>query len=77
MNNPAEFDPHGSYDVICDGVKVAELNQRRFMEGPRFDLCTGEIVDERLFIKGSPVGMLSGLTIIRLNDGVFYELKQP
>ncbi|WP_256680670.1 hypothetical protein [Pseudomonas sp. LTJR-52] len=47
------------------------------MEGPRFEVCTGEIVDERLFIKGSPVGMLSGLTIIRLNDGVFYELKQP
>ncbi|MFC6478743.1 hypothetical protein ACFQDN_22520 [Pseudomonas asuensis] len=49
MSNPAEFDPRGSYDVICNQLKVAELHQRRFMEGPRFELCTGEVVDERLY----------------------------
>jgi hypothetical protein len=76
MNNSDEFDLHGSYDVMHNGTKIAEIHQRRFMEGPSFDIFTGEMLEEKLFIKGTPVGMLSGLTIICLNDGAFFELSQ-
>jgi hypothetical protein len=76
MSNSAGFDPHGSYGVIHNGIKVAEVHQGGFWEGKGFDVCTGEIIDERLYIKGKPVGMLSGLTIIRPNDGAFFELVQ-
>ena len=68
------FKPNGSYEVRCDGVRFAEIHQSRFFKGKSRDLLTGEIRDSKLFINGTPVGIVSGLTITRVHDSVVFEL---
>ncbi len=45
-----------------------------FFEGKSRDLPTGEIRESKLFINGTPVGVVSGLTITRVHDNVVFEL---
>lgn len=68
------FNPNASYEVRCDGVRFAEIHQSRFFEGKSRDLPTGEIRESKLFINGTPVGVVSGLTITRVHDNVVFEL---
>lgn len=74
MDDSTCFNPNGSYEVRCDGVRFAEIHESRFFEGRDRDINTGEILDGKLFINGTPVGVLSGLTIIRVNDSTVFEL---
>lgn len=74
MDDFTAFNPNGSYEVRCDGVRFAEVHESRFFEGKDRNLNTGEILDSKLFINGTPVGVLSGLTIIRVNDSTVFEL---
>lgn len=74
MDEPILFDPEASYEVLYNGVRFAEIHKALFFEGRDRNLNTGEILDGKLFINGTPVGVMSGLTIIRVNDNTVFNL---
>jgi len=74
MDEPIAFNPDASYEVRYNGVRFAEIHKGLFYEGKDRDLNTGEILDGKLFINGTPVGIVSGLTITRVNDSTDFEL---